>query len=116
MDDTEKLVWGADIAVGVLGRGGNFVLVPLTGDGPLDKALTAEAVANRYSYCGALTITDGVAAARCEGANPDCIFTMMHAALAFAHQVADKLKPQNSDDGAAWLQRLFELPDPRGDN
>jgi hypothetical protein len=38
---------------------------------------------------------------------------MLHAALAFGQQVGDRLKHQQSGDGATWLERLWKLPDPR---
>jgi len=54
MDAQEKLVFESDICVGVLGRGGEFVLVPLTGE--IDGAVTADALAKGYCYCGCLGI------------------------------------------------------------
>jgi hypothetical protein len=40
---------------------------------------------------------------------------MVHAGLAFAQLVADRLKQKPKGDGVEWLTRLFELPDTRTD-
>jgi hypothetical protein len=111
MDAQEKLVFESDICVGVLGRGGEFVLVPLTGE--IDGAITADALAKGYSYCGCLGVTaSGEPGVRCEP-SPEAASVMVLAALAFAQQIADRLRPPQKGDGAEWLTRLFLLPDMR---
>jgi hypothetical protein len=110
MDAQEQLVMEGEISVAVLGKGAEFVLIELQGE--IDEDATDAAREKGYTYCGVLGVKDGTAGAKCEP-HPDCVFTMMHAALAFAQLVADRLKQKPKGDGVAWLQRLFELPDTR---
>src|SRR5258708_13337164 len=109
MDAMEQLVFDSEISVAVMGRGGEFVLVRL--DGGIDETATEEAARKGYAYCGCLGIKDGVPGAKCEP-DPDCVYTMMHAGLAFAQLVADRLKQKPKGDGVECLTRLFALPDP----
>jgi hypothetical protein len=114
MDAQHQLIFESQISVGVLGKGEDFVLIPLRGDGtPFDEAEVDAARDRGLEYCGVLGLKDGVPGAKCEP-NPDCIYTMMHAGLAFAQLVADKLRPKPKGDAVDWLTRLFELPDTRG--
>jgi len=111
MDATEQLVFDSDIAVGVLGKGGDFVLVPL--DGAIEAAMEA-AVLRGWNYCGCYAVTKtGQPGVRCEP-DPDSIFTMMYAALAFAQLVAERLRPKPKGDGVEWIEALYRLPDTRG--
>ncbi len=112
MDALEKLVWDADDAVGVLGRGEDYVLVPLDGQGPIPQEAIDDANRRGFRFCGVLAIMNGQAAAKCE-ADPDAVGVMMLAAIGFAQQAAEKLKAKPKDEGAEWLRRLWELPDTR---
>lgn len=114
MDATQKLVFDAEISVGVLGKGESFVLVPLTEPGPLPQAVLDGAKRRDLAFVGVLGVVDGEAFARCEP-GVGAIYTMMHAALAFAQQVADRLRPRGNGVGWLDLERLWELPDPRGE-
>jgi hypothetical protein len=106
----DQLILDSDISVSVLGRNGDFVLVSLSDD--VDSAIET-AAAKGWVYCGVLAVTkDGQAGARCEQ-DPDCIYTMMHAALAFAQKVADRLRLQVAGDAVHWLESLYRLEDPR---
>ena len=42
MDESEKLVFDGEISYGVLGRGGEFVLIPIN-DAPVEDAMEAAA-------------------------------------------------------------------------
>jgi hypothetical protein len=110
MDAQEQLVMEGEISVAVLGKGAEFVLIELQGD--IDEAATSQAREKGYAYCGVLGVKDGTAGAKCEP-NPDAVYTMMHAGLAFAQLVADRLKQKPKGDGAEWLAALFALDDPR---
>jgi hypothetical protein len=107
MDATEQLVFDSEICVGVLGNGRDFVLIRIGDVDPLDQPAIEAAIAKGYFYCGALGLKNGEAAAQCEP-HLDCISTMMHAGLAFAHLVADRLREQQpKGDGAEFLAQLF---------
>jgi hypothetical protein len=100
----------SEISVAVLGKGGDFVLIRL--DGEIDASATDAALARGFSYCGVMGVKNGQASVRCEP-NPDAAVTMLHAALAFGTQVAERLRPQPEGDGVEWLERLYQLPDTR---
>ena len=112
MDAQEQLAWDGEAAVAVLGRGENFVLISL--DGPIDEAVTIDALSKGYRWCGVMGVINGQAAAKSEP-GPDAVYTMMHAALAFAQRVAERLRPPKADvgDEVEWLERLYRLPDTR---
>jgi hypothetical protein len=110
MDARDQKLIAAELSVGVLGRGEDFLLVNLN-DVPLPESVAADARSRNLFYCGALLVTDGVVSAETVS-DPDAAVPMLHAALALAKQVAGK-----ADDGGAgwvsWLQNLWELPDTR---
>jgi hypothetical protein len=108
-DPQEQLVFNSEIAVAVLGRAGEFVLIHL--DDAIEDAMAA-AIAKGYGYCGTLAVVKGQAAAKCEP-DPDSVYTMMHAALAFVQQVADRLKQPPEGDAVQFLEHLYALEDPR---
>jgi hypothetical protein len=112
MDAMERVTWNADEVVGVLGRGEEYVLVPLNDEAPIPDAVMDDAHRRGFKFCGVLCVIEGRAAAKCE---PDleAVGTMVLAAIGFAHQVADKLKHQQRGDGVNWLRRLWTLPDTR---
>lgn len=110
-DAQEQLVWDSEVSVAVIGKGGEFVLIRLDENGEGDEALIVEALKKDYAYCGVLGVKNGQAGAKCQP-NPDAVYTMMHAGLAFAQEMAGRLKPK--DDSEQWLWRLWSLKDPRG--
>ncbi len=110
MDAMEHLVCESEIAVGVLGRSEDYVLIPLDGHGPIPQRVIDDAKRRGFQFCGVLGIVNGRAAAKCE-TDTDAVGVMLLAAMGFAQQVTDKLK--SKDDGADWLERLWELPDTR---
>ena len=110
MDAHEQIVWDGEVAAAVLGKGEDFALLFL--NGPLDDATTKNALDRGFSYCGVLGIIDGRCAVKCEP-RPDAALTMMHAALAFAQQVAELLRPRG--DSVEWLDALYCLLDTRND-
>jgi hypothetical protein len=110
MDAQEQLVFGGEISVAVLGKGADFVLIELQGE--IDEDATEDAREKGYTYCGVLGVKDGQAGAKCEP-HPDAVYTMLHAGLAFAQLVADRLKPPPKGDGVEWLTALFALEDSR---
>jgi hypothetical protein len=117
MDAVEQLVFESDIAVGVLGNAGEFILVPVLGIEPDNDTDTAkeQAIARGWHYCGVLAIKDGVPKADCEP-DPDSILCCLLASLAFARLVCDRLKPlptSAAGDAVDFLTRLHELQDTR---
>ena len=80
---------GRGEAVGVLGRGEDYVLVPLTDAGPIPDAVLEDAHRRGFQFCGILAVTQGRAAAKCEP-DPDAVSVMMLAAIGFAQQVAEQ--------------------------
>lgn len=110
LDAQERLVWDSEVSAVVLGRGKDFVLVPLF-DRELDATKLAEAQSRAYTYAGVLSISkDGQPGTECES-RPGAALTMLHAALVFAQEMAGRLRPK--DDSAAWCERLHALEDPR---
>lgn len=105
----ERLVSESEVSFAVLGKGRDFVLVALHTDTAEDATQMAEARSRGFFYCGVLGMRDGQPSAECSAS--DAAFTMMHAALAFAQEMAGQLRPK--DDSVQWLTRLWELPDPR---
>ncbi len=110
MDESEQVVFDSEFSCGVLGRAGEFVLVPLN-EGPVEDAMAA-ARERGFAYCGILAVLDGQAGAKC-APNPDAVFTMLMAALSFARLAADRLRPKSEGDGVEWLTALLSLPDTR---
>jgi hypothetical protein len=108
LDAQEQLVCDSEVSVAVLGKGRNFVLVPLQ-DRELDATELVETQSRGFFFCGVLGIKDGQPSAECS--DPDAAIVMMHAALAFAQEMAGRLRPK--DDSAAWCERLHALQDPR---
>ncbi len=111
-DAEEKLVFESEMAAGVLGKGEDFVLVHFN-DKPFDTAQLAEAKARGFAWCGVLGLCNGVPQARVSPDNPEAIYTMCFAGLAYAHLVAEHLRPQPKSDAVEWLSRLHALPDAR---
>ena len=107
LDSQERLVWNSDFAVGVLGSGEQFVLIPLKGgDASTVDALKQDAFGKGYGYCGVLAVVDGEAQAKCE---PDlsAVYTMMYAGLAFAHLVTDRIRQNRADDFVRFAAGLY---------
>jgi hypothetical protein len=111
MDTTEQLILDSEVACAVLGRAGEFVLIFL--DGKIENAMEA-AICRGWGYCGTLVVTKtGQPDVICEP-DPDSVYTLMRAGLAFAQLVAERLRPKPEDDSLAWLEALHHLPDTRG--
>ena len=110
MDAQEKLVSVSTYSAVVLGKAGEFVLIPL-GNG-IDENLTREAREKGFYYCGSMGVVNGQARAESEQ-NPDAMLTMLRASFAFAELAADWLRPKPEGDGVAWLESLYRLEDPR---
>jgi len=110
----EKLAATAEICAVVLGRGGDYVLVRIDGDAPVDTALTATAAAKGFAYCGTLGIVDGKPAAECEP-NMDAAFTCTMAAFEFARMAAPQIRMTAvaEDDFRQFAESLWSLTDPR---
>ena len=111
MDAVSQLVCDADDATAVLGRGEDYLLIPL-GRGPMDPGIVEDAKRRGFRICGVLGTVNGRAAAEVEAADPDALAVMVLAVLAFTQQgAAEKVKTK--DDRADWLERLYSLPDCR---
>jgi hypothetical protein len=111
-DAEDKLVFESEMAAGVLGRGEDFILVHLN-DKPLDAAVLAEATAKGFAWCGVLGLLNGKPEVQLSPENPEAARTMCFAGLAFAHIIADHMRPQNPGDAVDWLTRLHALRDAR---
>ena len=98
------------MAVGVLGRGGEFELVPI--DAPVEDVAEAMERHPNWGYCGVLAVHNGKACVRTE-LGPDAVYTMLLASVAFAQLAASRLRPK-TDDRVAWLTALYSLSDTRG--
>jgi hypothetical protein len=59
-----------------------------------------------------LALVDGKPSAKVEP-DPDALYTVIHASLAFALCVADKIKREQDGDAVEWLETLYRLPDSR---
>src|SRR5437870_4021808 len=94
--DTEytRLILESDatsIVVGVLGKGAEFVFIPLDEKEAHEKRIELS-VARGMCFCGLMAYSPRTqeSAAKCEP-DPECITTMMHAAYGFAEFVRDRL-------------------------
>ncbi len=109
MNLREQIAMQDKHSVAVLGNGEEFVLVAL--DGPIESAMS-EGKARGFVYCGCMGVIDGRAVIQCES-TPGAAITMLHAAVEFGQQVAERLKPHG--DAVEWLERLYRLPDTQED-
>lgn len=100
------LLVDTEVNAAVYGAGGDFMLVYLDQNGKGDEALVMEAIRREYVLCGVLSVMGEHAGAKCLP-NPDAVYTMMHAAIAFVQDMPGRLS------SASWLTRLLELPDTR---
>ena len=113
MDAIEKFAGEASEAVVVLGKAGEFVLVPIAPPGPLPDSLLVDAARKNFHFCGIVGIRrDGKPDAKCEP-DLDSTYTCLQASLVFAVQVADKIRRPQIGDSEDWLERLYRLPDTR---
>jgi len=111
MDAQEQLILESEIAMGVLGKGDEFILVPL--DGPIEAA-TMVAVARGFVYSGTFTVTKHGESAALFEPDLESAHVMLCASFAFARLIADRLRPQSKDDFAQFAERMWSLEDPRG--
>ena len=111
MDAMEQIVSECELCAAVLGKDGEFVLVPLGESGPLPDA-TVQLVKERgYLFAGVMGYDGQVRVqAVMTRAAAD---TLKLACGAFARYLTHKLRPQQ--DSGEWLERLWELNDERGD-
>ena len=100
MDAVSQLVWDAEDATAVLGRGEDYLLIPL-GPGPIGPDIVEDAKRRGFRLCGALGTVNGRAAAKWEVADPDALAVMVLAVLAFTQGAETK------DDSADWLERFI---------
>jgi len=113
LDEMQAAAFESKYAVAVLGNceTGAFMLVELNSEG-LTEAESIKARVGSMYFCGVCAFRRGECFATCE-TDLDCITVMAAAARAFAERVVD-LTPK--DNGLAWLERLWSLPDPRTEN
>ncbi len=112
MDAMKQLVEDAEFSVGVLGRAGEFVLVPLSEPEQLPKEILDDANHRGFRFCGVLALVNGKPSVKSEP-DLDALYTVMHASMAFAQRVADKIKREKEGDAVDWLENLYHLPDSR---
>jgi hypothetical protein len=116
MDPRQELAFTADAGavVAVIGRGLDFLLVDLCA--PLPQDILRDALGRGLQFAGVLALVNGEPQARCERMTPDVVLTMMLAGVAFGERMAEKLRSQALGDSEAWLCRLYELRDTRGED
>ena len=107
MDAQEQFTRDGGVSAAVFGKGEEFLLIPLDGEMAASIQLGK---ARGYVYCGVMSYMAGQSCAKCEE-NPDAVYTMMCAVVAFSELVAARLKPES--DGGDWMERLYTLEDPR---
>ena len=110
----QQIAWDCEVSAVVLGKGEEHVLIPTSRDGVDEhaQAVTLQIAKQRgYEYCGVMGYgKNGECLAQSEPTNPGAVYTMMFAAFTFARLfIAPKLKGDSVD----WLERIFQLPDPR---
>lgn len=93
-------------AVMVLGRGGDFFLMPLDDGAPLPENLAADIATRQFRYCGLLSLVHGQPRVLAEPGGD--LFTLAVAGVRWATQLRCR-----RDDGADWLRALWALPDTR---
>jgi len=110
MDAQQQLVWDSEISVVVLGKGTEFVLVPLGEPGPIPKEITEDAKRRGLRFCGVLgRFKDGSAGMECEP-DVESMSVMARACFGFAG-----LLERQTGDSAEWLKKLWTLPDTRSE-
>lgn len=111
----KQLVQDSEIAYGVIGRGSEFLLVPLVGAGGDDDGTWKSiAFAKGYSFRGVLAARNNVPSAALE--NPGDLDIMLAAGTAFAEILADRIRrerEQAPDGWMAFITKLHSLEDPR---
>jgi hypothetical protein len=114
MDATTLYEWAlsTEDAVAVLGSAGQFELIPLTPE-PLPDSFTADMRARGFYLCGLLGMRAGTPAVAIEPTRADAIYTVLMASFDYAQRVAEKVKREQTGDGCGFLERLYQLPDPR---
>lgn len=120
MDAQQKLVWDADISAAVLGRGTDFVLIPISHkeDTSASEALARE---RGFSFCGVLGyFENGRTEAKCEpNEDPDLaletVVIMASAVQTFAEYVVAKLKVRKHAEFRGRVYRLPQGPRTPGD-
>jgi hypothetical protein len=89
------------------------MLAELDKDGlPLSEAEVDAAHAKNFIFAGVMGVKHGVADAKCEP-GPDAMRVMMCAAIPFIRRIAEKLTQAPKGDSAAFLEKLWTLPDTR---
>lgn len=116
MDSHERLIVESEneSCVAVVGRGEEFLLIPLGTQPAVREARVAEAHRRDFAYCGVLGVQRGRVALEIAPENPTAARPMCFASIAFAREVADRLLPtQHTGDSIEWLAALASLKDPR---
>jgi hypothetical protein len=113
MTEQQQLVSDSAFSVCVLGRGQEFVLVPLDRD--IDSATTKMVTEKCFIPCGVMGIlkTGEARAAVAPGMDAESLTIMMRAGLVFAQLAADRLRPTPKDDFVQFAESLFALEDER---
>lgn len=110
MDAIAQLVWDSQISVAVLGRGNDFILIPLNETGvPMSETLLATARDRDFVFAGVFGFINGEA--KCKSESLDALPTMCAAIPAFVEFLRERLAPKS--DAVDWLTKLHALEDPR---
>src|SRR6266496_3815424 len=107
------LITGTDRAL-AFGRDERFELVFVEAANASEVVYRAcsERVKN-LDFIGAFALVDGVASCECVDSLA-AVTAMIPAAVAYCRCIAEKSEPApKEDDGADWLERLYQLPDMR---
>lgn len=115
MDEHELLAFSSEFCCAVVGRGSEYVLVPMTGAAEIEEAVCDEWVRRGFAYCGVLGVIQGRAVVKC--ADHQSIATVMAASHEFARLVGERIRRQQitSGDWLSWICTLWSLPDTRSD-
>lgn len=110
MNAQENIVRTGSIVACVLARADQLALIELTGQ-PDTVTQSTALLQEGFTYHGLVGIVDGrVQTAGNDERDLECMFNMGRAARMFSYLVP---APAATSDGAAWLRRLYELPDNR---
>jgi hypothetical protein len=107
MDRLQQLAWDSPLCAAVVGKGDDFVLLPL--EGLISEAAKQDAAKRELQFCGVVGLRDGSVEVEMESpVDQEALRIMARAVASFTERFAPR------SDGVDWLERLYQLPDPRG--
>jgi hypothetical protein len=114
MDSWRKLVLDASESVAVVGRGGQFLVVPLTDGSPLSADLAEQIKTNHFKFCGCFGLVAGEPRVAAVAVDADSLLTLAAGGVYWATQLCCKrAAEQPQGDSVEWLNGLWVLRDDR---